>query len=226
MDKEKYLTVGEAAQELEINKNTLLHYDREGLIKSLRDENNYRYYHINQVKNIRAIINFRKVGFSLEEIREMKEHIIENRYDFISEKIFEQIDKSKTEIRELEKRIKILENHKKYIEVLNEITQADKEFIFVDKQNYCFSKKENHFFHIHKKRDEEWAVLYTSKDIDDLRAVQMLFGKIEERGYTAEGDMSVETVTPFGQNPKNKDRIKIYKIIVKCLTSEQLTGLK
>ena len=54
----------------------------------------------------------------------------------------------------------------------------------------------------------------------------MLFGKIEERGYTAEGDMSVETVTPFGQNPKNKDRIKIYKIIVKCLTSEQLTGLK
>lgn len=220
MDKEKYLTVGEAAQELGINKNTLLHYDREGLIKSLRDENNYRYYHINQVKNIRAIINFRKVGFSLEEIREMKEHIMGNQYDFISEKLFEQIEKSKKEIKELEKRIKILENHKKYIEVLNEITQVDKEFIFIDKQNYCFSKRENYFFHIGKTGDNEQAVLYTTNEINDLRAVQMLFQKIEEIGYTADGDMSVEVVTPFGQNKKNKDRIKIYKICIKCLTSE------
>lgn len=220
MDKEKYLTVGEAAQELEINKNTLLYYDREGLIKSFRDENNYRYYHINQVKNIRTIINFRKVGFSLEEIREMKEYIMGNQYDFISKKISEQIESSKKEIKNIEMRIKLLENHKKYIEVLDEITQVDKEFIFVDKQNYCFSKRENHFFHIHKKRDEEWAVLYTAKEISDLRAVQMLFEKIEERGYIPDGEMSVETVRPFGKADKSKDRIKIYKIIVKCLTSE------
>ena len=35
MDKDKYLTVGEAAKELGINKNTLLYYDREGVIISL-----------------------------------------------------------------------------------------------------------------------------------------------------------------------------------------------
>lgn len=124
MDKDKYLTVGEAAKELGINKNTLLYYDREGVIISLRDENNYRYYHINQIKN------------------------------------------------------------------------------------------------------EEQAVLYTTREIDDLNAVQMLFQKIEERGYITDGDMSVEVVTPFGENPKNKNRIKIYKIHVKSLTSEQLTGLE
>lgn len=226
MDKEKYLTVGEAAKELGINKNTLLHYDREGVIKSIRDENNYRYYHINQVKNIRVILNFRKLGFSLEEIRKMKENIMGNRYEFILEKISEQMEISKKEIYKLEARIKLLENHKKYIEVLDEITHIDREFIFIDKQNYCFSRKENYFFHIHRENDEEYAVLYTTREIDELRAVQMLFQKIEERGYITDGDMSVKVVTPFGENPKNKNRIKIYKITVKSLTSEQLTGLE
>ena len=226
MDKDKYLTVGEAAKELGINKNTLLYYDREGVIISLRDENNYRYYHINQIKNIRAILNFRKLGFSLEEIRKIKENIMGNRYAFILEKISEQMEISKKEIYKLEARIKLLENHKRYIEVLDEITQADREFIFIDKQNYCFSKKENYFFHINQIKNEEQAVLYTTREIDDLNAVQMLFQKIEERGYISDGDMSVEVVTPFGENPKNKNRIKIYKIHVKSLTSEQLTGLE
>lgn len=226
MDKDKYLTVGEAAKELGINKNTLLYYDREGVIKSIRDENNYRYFHINQVKNIRAILNFRKLGFSLEEIRKIKENIIGNRYEFILEKISEQMEISKKEIYKLEARIKLLENHKRYIEVLDEITQIDREFIFIDKQNYCFSKKENYFFHICRNNDEEYAVLYTVSDFNDLNAVQMLFQKIKERGYITDGDMSVEVVTPFGENPKNKNRIKIYKIHVKSLTSEQLTGLK
>lgn len=226
MDKDKYLTVGEAAKELGINKNTLLYYDREGVIISLRDENNYRYYHINQIKNIRAILNFRKLGFSLEEIRKIKENIMGNRYEFILEKISEQMEISKKEIYKLEARIKLLENHKRYIEVLDEITQADREFIFIDKQNYCFSKKENYFFHINQIKNEEQAVLYTTREIDDLNAVQMLFQKIEERGYITDGDMSVEVVTPFGENPKNKNRIKIYKIHVKSLTSEQLTGLE
>ena len=51
IDKENYLTVSEVAKILGINKNTILHYDREGVIFSKRDVNNYRYYHKEQIKN-------------------------------------------------------------------------------------------------------------------------------------------------------------------------------
>lgn len=63
----KYLTVGEVADILGVNKNTILHYDREGLIKSTRLENNYRYFHENQAQNFKAILELRKMGFSIEK---------------------------------------------------------------------------------------------------------------------------------------------------------------
>ena len=71
-DEKEYLTLGEVAEILGINKTTLRHYNREGLIEFERDaENNYRYYHKNQINNFRIILNFRKVGFSIEEIKEI-----------------------------------------------------------------------------------------------------------------------------------------------------------
>lgn len=225
-NKNMFLTVGEAAKELGINKNTLLHYDREGVIRSSRDENNYRYYHINQVKNIRAILNLRKVGFSLDKIKTIKNSVLTNDYNFFYEKVTEQIEETKNEINKLEKRIKLLENYKKYIETLKEITETDSEFIFIDKKNYCFLAKSNYIFNIQKIKDKEYAVLYARNQTNDLDSVKLIYEKIKEIEYIPSGDLTIESVAPFSQAEENKEKIKIFKICIKPLTSESLKGLK
>ena len=138
-DEKEYLTLGEVAEILGINKTTLRHYNREGLISFERDEeNNYRYYHKNQIENFKVILNLRKVGFSIEKIKEIKQFIIEKKYDLIIKSVNKRLDEYAEEMKEIQKNIEILEENKKFMEYLNEISEVDPEFLSANKETKSF----------------------------------------------------------------------------------------
>ena len=215
----EYLTLGEMAEALGINKTTLRHYNREGLIESERnEENNYRYYHRNQVDNFRVILNLRKVGFSIEQIKEIKNFFKSKDYGKMIEAIDEKILAGKKEIEEIEKNLKILEEHKKYILYLNEIIKIDPEYISVDVATKSFVRKDEEIFAIKEVNGKEYGILCVGIKMSDKIAVEHLYDKIEENNYTEDGDLAIEQVNPFGELSKEKAKIKVFKIPIKPLT--------
>lgn len=67
------MRIGEFAAFCDVSVRTLHLYDRMGLLKpaEIDDTTGYRYYLPEQMQTLNAIISFKKVGFSLAEIREM-----------------------------------------------------------------------------------------------------------------------------------------------------------
>ena len=83
-------TAGEVAKYQNISKQTLLFYDKIGLFKpAYIDENNgYRYYSARQLEYLDAILIMKKIGFSLDEIRNhMKNYNMEKSLSFLKEQL-------------------------------------------------------------------------------------------------------------------------------------------
>lgn len=118
-NRNELLTVGEIAEILGVNKNTILHYDRKGLINSIRSDNNYRYYYKSQVKSLREILSLRKIGFSIDKVKKIKKCVSSHEYNLIFEMINQKEEEYKKEIENIERNRKILESYKKYMEYEN-----------------------------------------------------------------------------------------------------------
>ena len=68
------LSVSEFARFSRITRDTLLHYDRIGLLSpAARGENNYRYYSSRQLALVNMIRTLQQLGMSLEEIKGLKD---------------------------------------------------------------------------------------------------------------------------------------------------------
>ena len=83
-------TAGEVAKFQNISKQTLLFYDKIGLFKpAYTDENNgYRYYSARQLEYLDAILIMKKIGFSLDEIKNhMKNYNMEKSLIFLKEQL-------------------------------------------------------------------------------------------------------------------------------------------
>ena len=125
--------------------------------------NNYRYYHKEQIKIFKLILNLRKSGFSLEEIREIKEYIVKQNYSYILELIKHKTEECKKEIEDLKEKLKLLKSHEKYTEYLNDMTLENPEKTKVDVEKYDFSEKAEDFFCIKFSEEEQgiYTVSYT-----------------------------------------------------------------
>lgn len=221
-DKRKYLTVSEVAKILGVNVTTIRYYNRAGLIWSERDENNYRYYDERQIPNFKIILYLRKMGFSVETIKEIRKHLILKDYDFVLNQIEELENEYKKEIEEIYKKMESLENCKRRIEYLNEVLEAEPDYIEIDSAAHGFKQKDGGVFYIKNYEGQDFAVYYvdlkTQLKVSDREAVNTLYEKVEENGYIPIGDLRIETVNPI-VNPYNEDRkIKIFKIPIKSLT--------
>lgn len=73
---ENMFSAGELAKYQGISKQTLLFYDKIGLFKPsyTNPENGYRYYSADQLDYLDTIIIMKKIGFSLNEIKQNMEH--------------------------------------------------------------------------------------------------------------------------------------------------------
>ncbi|MBM6879173.1 MerR family transcriptional regulator [[Clostridium] spiroforme] len=61
----------ELEKRLGITKDTLRFYEKEGLVKPLRDENGYRHYREEDVRIIEIIMFFRSIEFTIDEIKQL-----------------------------------------------------------------------------------------------------------------------------------------------------------
>lgn len=61
----------ELEKRLGITKDTLRFYEKEGLIKPVRDDNGYRHYSEEDVRIIQIIMFFRSIEFTIDEIRQL-----------------------------------------------------------------------------------------------------------------------------------------------------------
>lgn len=68
----EYIKTGELSQEAGVNKETLRFYERKGLLEApKRTEAGYRLFTQADVERVKFIKNAQKLGFSLNEIREL-----------------------------------------------------------------------------------------------------------------------------------------------------------
>lgn len=157
MKNSEYLTVGEVSKILGVNRDTILYYDREGVISSIREDNNYRYYHKNQIANFKVIMNLKKIGFSLEEIKRVKSYIRERDYSIIMKLMDKREKILLNEIEEKKKNLKLLKSNKKMVEYMNEITSSNFNNIELDDENYRILIRKKEFFCV-KDLEEEKGV--------------------------------------------------------------------
>ena len=71
------LKIGEFSQMMQVTVKTLRHYEQKGLL--LPDEvdewTGYRYYSINQMQKLQSIRDLQRLGFSLDEIKDLYDDV-------------------------------------------------------------------------------------------------------------------------------------------------------
>ena len=75
------LKIGEFSQMMQVTVKTLRHYEQKGLL--LPDEvdewTGYRYYSLDQMQKLQSIRDLQRLGFSLDEIKDLYDDVIEDR---------------------------------------------------------------------------------------------------------------------------------------------------
>lgn len=70
MSNTNYFSVSELAALGNVSRQTILYYDKHNLLKpNFIDSNGYRYYHFKEYLMLEIILNFRKLGMSVDEIK-------------------------------------------------------------------------------------------------------------------------------------------------------------
>jgi len=88
------LSISDFAEFSRTTRDTLLHYDRIGLLSPvLRGENNYRYYSSSQLAIVNVIRTFQQLGMSLEDISGLRDRRTPELANMVFERQIEEIDK-------------------------------------------------------------------------------------------------------------------------------------
>jgi len=87
------LSISDFAEFSRTTRDTLLHYDRIGLLSPvLRGENNYRYYSISQLAIVNVIRTFQQLGMSLDDITGLRDRRTPELADMVFERQIYEID--------------------------------------------------------------------------------------------------------------------------------------
>jgi len=126
MSESGLLSISDFAEFTRTTRDTLLHYDRIGLLSPVtRGDNGYRYYSSSQLAIVNVIRTFQQLGMSLEDIRKLRDR----RTPELANMVFErQIDEIDTKIKEWVSARKLLLTLKKSI---NSVANIDERAITV-----------------------------------------------------------------------------------------------
>ena len=69
-----YYRIGEIVELYGVGPDSLRYYEKLGILKPHRGENNYRMYHIHDLWRLNVIRDLRELGFSMAQIQEYLEH--------------------------------------------------------------------------------------------------------------------------------------------------------
>lgn len=94
---DEYMTIGEVSRQLQISARMLRHYEKLGLIESVRRENYaYRIYGQEAVKRARQIVILRKLQIPLKKIRAMMEGTREDAVHILEERLRDMDESAET----------------------------------------------------------------------------------------------------------------------------------
>ena len=142
------MTVKEVEKLLSVSSANIRFYEKEGLLTPARKANNYRDYGEGDIEELKRIILFRKLGFTIDEIRSLQkgelsletaaaENItrLENEIERLdgSLKLTQKISEARTSFRELD------QNY--YLELMNSEEQRGEKFEEIVK-DYLFFETE------------------------------------------------------------------------------------
>ncbi|WP_242825972.1 MerR family transcriptional regulator [Clostridium tunisiense] len=113
--------IGDLVKELKVNKETIRHYEKIGLLSQpKRDENGYRIYSKKDIELIRFILIIKGFGFSLREISILiHDEILCGNIEDIKTIVESKTNEISAKINELEKIKKLLEKVKETILLKN-----------------------------------------------------------------------------------------------------------
>ena len=115
-------SISDFAEFTRTTRDTLLHYDRIGLLSpAVRGENNYRYYSSTQHAIVNVIRTFQQLGMSLEEISGLRDRRTPELANMVFEKQIEEIDKK---IEEWVRARKLLLTLKKAIDSASDVDES------------------------------------------------------------------------------------------------------
>jgi len=117
------LSISDFAEFTRTTRDTLLHYDRIGLLSPvLRGENNYRYYSSSQLAIVNVIRTFQQLGMSLDDISGLRDKRSPELANMVFERQIEDIDKK---IEEWVRARKLLLTLKKAIHSVSNIDENE-----------------------------------------------------------------------------------------------------
>ncbi|MGL4739668.1 MAG: MerR family transcriptional regulator [Sarcina sp.] len=159
-----FYKIGEISKIYNIGKDSLMYYERLGIINPVRDENAYRLYSISDIWRLNLVKELKELGFSMKMVKEyIDNRDIENTKNLLNmeiEILDARIEEFKKKKEEVIKRIEVLKNEDKTI--LNKI-----QLKYIEKRNAIvlngdIRKDEEADFLIkklHKKFEERFNML-------------------------------------------------------------------
>lgn len=161
----EYYKIGEISKIYNIGKDSLMYYEKIGILNPTRDKNGYRLYSISDIWKLNLIKELRALDFSMKKIKEYidkrsvesTKNLLYEELSILNDKIFEFEQKKK----EVENRIKVIEdeaNNKKNFK----ITVCDVEKRNAIMLNGSIKRDEEADFLIkklHKKFEEKFNML-------------------------------------------------------------------
>lgn len=130
-----YLSTGELAKMLGVSKQTLIYYDKIGLISPVkRDEKEYRYYTLKQADELDSILTFRNLRVPIETL---KEYFSARNPEGCVEMLKKQKESVNLEIQKLEKVKRKIERRSRLFEQVLGVEDFEKvEFSTKDQEYY------------------------------------------------------------------------------------------
>lgn len=145
----KYFKIGEISELYHIGTDSLRYYEKLGILKPKRGENQYRLYHTDDIWRLNVIRELRELGFSMEQIGTyLKNHTVSRTKDLLQDEL--------QMIEEKQKKLKVLQkNVEERIQMLNQCEEKE-----MGKVHFCRIPDRNcHYIDEGYEQDEEMDVL-------------------------------------------------------------------
>lgn len=143
MSEKIYLSTGELAKMLGVTKQTVIYYDKVGLISPAKREKEYRYYTLEQADELDSILTFRDLGVPISVL---KDYLRERTAESCIEMLKKQKEKLEIEIQKLDRIRKKIDGRARLLENVIKV----KNF-----QEVKFSKEKTQFYMIEKCKEND-----------------------------------------------------------------------
>ncbi len=121
------LTIGELADELQLNPKTIRYYEEVGLLpEPRRSESGYRLYSRYEIERLRLVKKAKLLGLSLAEIKEIVEYAIDGRCDVMQDRLLALVEAKLGEIdQKIEDLVTFRDNLRQYYSDLSSRLESE-----------------------------------------------------------------------------------------------------